>query len=172
MELPISIRGAAPPERRLAIYLNDHLAGATAGVEVARRVASSNRAEPAFGSVLAEVRDEIEADRATLENLMEELEVGRSRVKPAAAWVGEKLGRLKPNGQVTGYSPLSRLFELEILCIGITGKIRLWEALEETLGTTVQGFDFGRLAARAEDQRGRVEELHRLAAARAFPSKT
>ena len=43
---------------------------------------------------------------------MDDLGVG-SRAKDGAAWVAEKLGRLKTNGQLTGYSPLSRLVELE-----------------------------------------------------------
>ena len=36
----------------LGIYLNDHLAGATAGVELARRTAAAQHAKPA-GAALA-----------------------------------------------------------------------------------------------------------------------
>ena len=50
----------------------------------------------------------------------------RTTPKSAGAWTAEKFGRLKPNGQLTGYSPLSRLVELEGLKLGITGKLGLW----------------------------------------------
>lgn len=59
--------------------------------------------------------------------------------------VAEKLGRLKPNGQLHGYSPLSRVIELEGLYLGISGKLP-------------------RLAARAERQRTEVESLQSAAA--------
>jgi hypothetical protein len=152
--------------RLLGIYLNDHLAGATLGVELARRLRSSNEDSAA----LAEICGEIEADRETLEEVMEQLQISRGRLKPAAAWTAEKLGRLKLNGQLTGYSPLSRLVELELLHIGITGKLRLWRVLGQILGNCLDGVDFEALAQRATAQRGRVEELHLEAAATAFPS--
>jgi hypothetical protein len=154
----------------LAIYLNDHLAGATAGVELARRLRGSNEGNDLFGAPLAEICAEIEADRETLQRLMERLSIRRDPVKPVGAWVVEKLGRLKLNGQLRGYSPLSRLVELEGLSIGIAGKARLWNALERTLGDELDGFDFAALAERAVDQRSRVEELHLQATALAFPS--
>jgi hypothetical protein len=149
--------------RYLGIYLNDHLAGATAGVELARRVAAHNQGTEA-GLVLAAVRDEIEADRDTLEGLMERLGVDRSRIKPAAGWLAERLGRLKPNGHLLSDSPLGYVVELEALCTGITGKKMLWRALERSLEEPPPGFDFAALAERAESQRERVE-AQRLAAA-------
>jgi hypothetical protein len=159
------------PERLLAVYLNDHLAGAMLGVEVCRRLLAGNRDDSALGGPLSEICAEIEADREMLERLLEQLEIRRGSIKPAAAWTAEKLGRLKLNGRLTGYSPLSRLVELELLSIGIAGKMRMWRALERSLGESVAGFDFGRLAERAESQRETVEELHLIAAARALPRR-
>lgn len=154
--------------RLLGIYLNDHLAGATAGVELARRLRSSNHDDVDFGAPLAEVCAEVEADRETLQRAMGRLGIRRGCVKPAAAWAGEKLGRLKPNGRLRGYSPLSRVIELEMLAIGIAGKARMWRTLEGTLGESLDGIALGPLADRADRQRARVEELHRIAAARSF----
>jgi hypothetical protein len=159
------------PDRLLAIYLNDHLAGATVGVELCRRLRASNRDDDALSGALTDVGEEIEADRETLAQLMRSLGVRRSCLKPAAAWAGEKVGRLKLNGQLTGYSPLSRLVELEMLCIGITGKMQMWRALERTLDGAEHGVDLVRLAERAGSQRDRVEDLHAIAAARAFASR-
>ena len=159
---------SAGPNRYLAIYLNDHLAGAAVGVGVARRLRQSNEDDVEMARPLAEVCAEIEADRATLEGLMERLGIRRGRIKPALASVGERLGRLKPNGQLTGYSPLSRLVELELLAIGITGKMQLWNALGHSLGGRVAEFDFAELAERAGRQRDTVAELQLEAASRAL----
>jgi hypothetical protein len=155
-------------DRYLSIYLNDHLAGATVGVELARRAVRSNRDRPEPSEPLAGVCAEIEADRVTLEQVMDRLAVRRSAVKPAAGWLAEKLGRLKLNGQLRGHSPLSRVVELEGLCLGISGKIELWRALERALGAEWSGFDFRQLGERAERQRATVEELHSAAVSSTF----
>ena len=152
------------PDHLLAIYLNDHLAGATLGVELARRLRGSNRGDPEFGPALGEVCAEIENDRETLMAVMEQLGVGQSKLKPLAAVLGERLGRLKLNGRLRGYSPLSRLEELELLQLGVTGKRRLWRALEHTRAEELEGFDLVALAERATEQLSRLEALHLKAA--------
>jgi hypothetical protein len=159
---------SADPDRLLAIYLNDHLAGAALGVELARRLRSSNRGDGEMGGPLAKICAEIEADRETLVALMERLGVERKQLKPALARLGERLGRLKLNGQLRGYSPLSRVLELELLAAGIGGKMQLWNALEQRYGETLEGFDFHTLAERADSQGRQVEDLHLKAAARAL----
>jgi hypothetical protein len=146
----------------LGIYLNDHLAGSIGGVETARRARGSNKGNE-FGEPLARLCEEIESDREALEAVMEELGIARSRIKPAIGWLGEKLGRLKPNGQLRGYSPLSRVVELELLVIGITGKLRLWTLLEELVGERSKA-NFAGLGTRAEEQRAVVEGLQLRAA--------
>lgn len=163
---------SAAPDRLLAIYLNDHLAGAALGVELARRLRSSNRGDAEMGEPLGRICGEIEEDRETLIRLMERLGVDRKPIKPALARVGERLGRLKLNGQLRGYSPLSRVLELEILSAGIGGKIQLWNALEQSYGETLNGFDFHALAERADRQGQQVEDLHLAAARRALPAAT
>lgn len=153
---------------RLGIYLNDHLAGATVGVELARRARGSNEDDPVFGPALSEICSEIEADRETLKAVMGQLGIGQSKVKPLAAILGERLGRLKTNGQLRGYSPLSRLDELEILQIGVAGKRRLWRALEHTHAKDLSDFELGELAEKATEQLRRLEALHLKAASLAL----
>jgi hypothetical protein len=148
--------------RYLGIFLNDHLAGSTAGVETARRARGANDGTE-FGAPLAAICTEIEEDRATLERIMDELGVGRSPYKPALAWLGEKAGRLKPNGHLRTYSPLSRVIELEVLLLGITGKLRLWVLLAELL-TDETTADLPALITRAERQRATVADLQIRAA--------
>jgi hypothetical protein len=155
--------------RRLDIYLNDHLAGATAGLELARRAAGEN-AGTSLGDFLQQLVQEIAEDKETLETVMARLEVDRSPGKPAAAWVLEKIGRLKLNGQLRGYSPLSRLIELETLESGVTGKRSLWQALAHTLSGDphLQEFDFPGLIARADRELVGLGEHRRAAASAAL----
>lgn len=157
------------PGRYLPIYLNDHLAGATGGVELARRLRASNKGDREMGEPLARICGELEADRETLIRLLERLEIDRHPLKPLLARLAERLGRLKLNGQLRGYSPLSRVLELEVLAAGIGGKMQLWNALAECFGDSLDGFDFQALAERADRQGQRVEELHLAATKRALP---
>lgn len=153
----------------LAIYLQDHHAGASAGLAVARRAAGSNEGTE-YGAELERIAAELEQDKEALERVMEELDVGRDFVKDNAAWVGEKVGRLKLNGRIREYSPLSRLLEIEGLVIGITGKLGLWRALREAHGERIGGVSIEEYAARAEDQRSRLEPLRLRAAREALDS--
>jgi hypothetical protein len=141
------------PSKYLAIYLNDHLAGAVAAVELARRVE------------LGALADEIEEDRRALLDIMARLDVGQDRLKVAASWVAEKVGRLKLNGELLRSSPLSRLEELEVLGLGVEGKLALWRTLRQELADELQGVDLDSLITRARSQRRRIERL-RLEAAR------
>lgn len=159
---------SATDNRYLGIYLNDHLALAAGGVELARRLRSSNEGDPVTGEPLARICAEIEADRETLVRLMEWLGIRRDPVKPKLVMVAERLGRFKPNGHLRGYSPLSRVLELEILASGIGGKLQLWNSLEQTFGDSLDGFDFHALAERADRQGQEVEDLHMAAVERAF----
>ena len=153
----------------LGIYLNDHLAGSTVGVELARRARRSNEGNE-YGDVLERIAREIEEDRETLKGLMDSLEIGHDRVKVGGAWVAEKFGRLKPNGRLLSYSPLSRLVELEALALGISGKLSLWEALREVAAedARLDADDLARLADRAERQRKEVWQVRQRAAREAF----
>ena len=154
-----SMTTATLNKKRLSTYLNDHLAGATGGLELAKRTAGGNEGSE-FGPALQTLAKEIEEDRNTLLTVMERLEVSKDQLKVSMGWVAEKVGRLKPNGQLTGYSPLSRQIELEGLLIGITGKRALWTALQQVqpADSRLSEFDFQALIDRADSQRERVEE--------------
>jgi hypothetical protein len=149
----------------LATYLNDHLAGATGGLALARRAASENEGSE-LGDFLSELAEEIAADRETLTETMAALGVRADPLKVLAARVFERVGRLKPNAQLRGYSPLSPLVELEMLRLGIQGKLAMWRALGEVAGTPpLEPERLAELAARAERQAADVE-ARRLEVAR------
>ena len=156
-------------EKYLRIYLQDHLAGSTAGLELARRTSGANR-DSDYGPPLAKIADEIASDRRQLENIIRDLGFGADKLKNIGAWSLEKLGRLKLNGELTRYSPLSRVVELEGLITGISGKRELWVALLE-LAPSEPRLDVAlleRLRDRAEEQRETVEDLRVKAAREAF----
>jgi hypothetical protein len=153
----------------LAIYLNDHLGGSVGGLELARRALGSNAGTP-LGDFLAVLVVEIEEDQDELERIMERLDVGKDRAKMAAGWTAEKAGRLKLNGRLTSYSPLSRLVELEGLIVGVTGKRAGWLALLE-LAAREPRLDveqLERLVARADGQLENLREHHAVAASEAL----
>jgi len=119
--------------RMLGIYLNDHLAGATAGLALARRVVGSHEGSPAEPE-LAELAREVEADRGTLIAIMARLRVRRDPVRATIAMVGERAGRLKLNGSLLRRSPLSILVELEMMSLGVEGKQAGWYWVRQLRG--------------------------------------
>lgn len=160
---------AGQQRRLLQTYLNDHLMGSVGGSELARRCLHSNRGTP-LGSFLETLLDEILEDRRTLEDVIARLELTANRPKLAVAIVGERLLRLKLNGQLFGYSDLSRVLELEALCAGVAIKGRLWRSLQQIrhADARIAAIDFTRLAERASTQLDGLER-HRLdAVTRAF----
>ncbi|MFI0775049.1 hypothetical protein [Streptomyces sp. NPDC021212] len=152
--------------RMLGIYLNDHLAGATGGVELARRMAREYR-RSAVGADLENLAVQIMEDREALRAIMAALEVPVRRYKLCGGWLGEKAGRLKPNGRVVRRSGLSTLIELEGLRIGVEGKALLWHTLLVAADhdTRLEPDRLTELLDRARRQRTALESLHDAAAA-------
>ena len=159
---------SSPPGRRarhtrpdlLAIYLNDHLTGATAGLELFRRAARARRGTPA-GDELARLAREIGEDRDTYQELMRLLGVRAARYKLALAWVGEKAARLKSNGRLVRRSPLSDLVELEAMYLGVQGKEAGWQTLR-IAAEHDDRLDVDRLDGLVDRARAQVQTLERL----------
>src|SRR5256885_11300329 len=157
--------GAATRTRRsvhdlLGIYLNDHLAGATGGLELARRVAASHRG-PGAGAAVQRLAAEVAQDRAALQDIMGALGIPVRAYKVYAAWIGEKAARLKLNGYLLTRSPLSGLEELEMLRLGVEGKAAGWRTLRvlAEAGTRPDVGPLGEPIDRARRQGGALEEL-------------
>jgi len=140
----------------LDIYLNDHLAIETAAIEAVRRARGENEGTE-LGDYLAELATELEQDRTTLRETMASVGVGPDRLKQAAAWAGEKAGRLKLNGSVFSYSPLIRIVELEGLSLAVAAKAGMWRMLRELSDPRLEGADFDGLLARADRQADELE---------------
>jgi len=153
----------------LDVYLNDHLAGATFGAELADQLAERTADTP-FGEAMRELATEIEGDRETLRQLMDQLGTSRNPVKQATTWVGEKFSRVKLSGMTAGHEELGLFMALETLSLGIEGKESLWTALEAVADCypTLRGIDFAMLQERARRQRKVIVDEHAAAARRTF----
>lgn len=148
-------------------YTRDHWAAAAAGSALAHRMWQENIDTP-WGHQLERLAREIRADEATLTNLRRQLHHPGGRARRVLALGAERVARLKFNGRLRTYSPLSRVFEAEGLLAGIQSKLVLWEALEVALGPTAGGVELAPLVARAESQLATMRELHHWAVTEAF----
>jgi hypothetical protein len=151
------------------IYLNDHLAGATGVVELARRTRGANQGSD-IGDVLARLEAEVIKDRAALRQMMAALDVPLRRYKVYAAWAAEKAGRLKLNGHVWSRSPLSIVVELEALRLGVEAKAAGWRTLRQVAehDGRLDAAQLEGLLARAHQQADILEELRARKTAEIF----
>jgi hypothetical protein len=76
----------------LATYLNDHWAGSVVGVKLLERLEAAGNS---MDSTLAQVRSDIEADRAELRELMRRLQIAESQPRKVTGWIAEKFSQLK-----------------------------------------------------------------------------
>lgn len=145
-------------------YLNDHLAGASAGTTLARRIWRSNR-RTQWGPPLEQVADAIEQDLAVLDQVRAAAGFSGGDLKKVAALLAERAGRLKLNRHLLTYSPLSRVLELEALMSGIQGKQRLWVALRIAAPSRPEwsDFDFAALEQRTAEQSETLSQVHEWA---------
>ncbi|MEU0598431.1 hypothetical protein ABZ484_09285 [Streptomyces sp. NPDC006393] len=153
----------------LGIYLNDHLAGATMGAERARHLATACRGSE-LGAAVAPIATAIGEDRRSLLAVMRRLELPVRRYKVYAGRLGERAGRLKSNGSLLRRSPLSSLLELELLQIGVQGKICAWETLRALADheRRLDPLQLDGLLERARDQLRTIDDLRARQAAETF----
>lgn len=140
----------------LATYLNDHLGGAQVAVQILQAMRDQQK-NTHYRDFSAALLPEIEADDRVLRSLIHKAGGSPSAVKQAGGWLLEKLARLKLGD---GSSEEIDTFEaLELLVVGIHGKLCLWKALEVSskIDPRLSGVDFKELIRRADEQYGRAE---------------
>jgi hypothetical protein len=155
--------GPSAQGRYLAVYLNDHLAGSTAIVELVRRAAREHEGTE-LGGFLVRLGADIAQDRQALRQVMDAAGARPDVLKILAAWTAEKVGRLKLNGRLTGRSPLSPFVELEAIEVGVYGKLLLWQVLRDRRPPGAGAVDLDELIRRAQRQLDEVERHRRDAA--------
>lgn len=151
----------------LVTYLDDHLAGSVAAIELLEHLGRLTRGtgrEPVFTSLQAEIQE----DQKVVKELLRAVGGTESRTRKAAAWLTEKVGEIKLKLDDPGGGDLRLLEAFEILELGILGKLGLWRALSVAADAVpeVKKLNLRRLEERAQAQHDRVE-VERLRVARA-----
>jgi hypothetical protein len=155
-------------QRPLAIYLRNHEAAGQAGRDLFRRTAANQRDRPYAGE-LAELSTEVEEDLETLRAVMRAVRVSPDPVQGLALRLGERIGRLKPNGALLRRAPLSDLIEIEGLLNAVRAKAAGWQALTQVPAPDwSETADTQLLYERALDQAERLTAIHRAASAHVF----
>jgi hypothetical protein len=153
-------------QKILTAYLNDHVAGSVAALELLDHVIQLQHGTP-LASTLAGLRAEIEEDQTVLQDLLHAVGGSESRLRHAAAWLSEKVGRAKLLIDDPGGGELRLLEALEAIVLGIQGKAGLWRALQAVSAQLppAQQLDFSALEQRALTQFERLDRLRLQAAA-------
>jgi hypothetical protein len=149
----------------LATYLNDHLAGSVAALELLDHLIKIYEGKP-LEKFFKDLRDEVSADQEILRKLVQRF-AKESAIRKAGGWIAEKFTRAKIKAAGEEVGEIGLIQALEVLVLGITGKQLLWRALNASLGSSplLRGMDLSRLEERAIEQIERVE-AKRLEAAR------
>jgi hypothetical protein len=157
------------PSEHLATYLNDHLAGAVAALEMLSDLADAH-ADLVDLDAVQRVRDEVEEDQALLKDLMTQLRITHSRSRRVMGWLAERATQLKLAVDDSHDGALRAFETVQLISLGIEGKIALWRSLsavapgEPILAT----LDYDTLIARARGQRALLEPLHAATAVAAL----
>lgn len=159
-------------DKPMDTYLNDHLAGAMLGSDLAEQIRERSEGTP-LGDEMAKISPQIEEDRQALIELMESLGTTKNPVKQATAWIAEKASRPKFSGFTAGEPEYGLFIALETLTLGVAGKLSLWEALKEHRDAyeALRAADLDALADRARAQHDTLERERLAAGRRAFGPK-
>jgi hypothetical protein len=152
-------------DRAMDVYLNDHLAGATLGADLAKQVRQRHEDDP-LGELMGPIAAQIEEDRQTLVDLMERMDASRNPLKQAAGWVAEKASQVKFSGAGSGSPDQGAFMAIESLALGVLGKRKLWTALTAVQDQypALAATDLDELIRRADTQHDALDG-QRLAAA-------
>ena len=144
--------------KELGTYLNDHLAGSVAAIELADHLIKEQGGRR-LEKFLVNLREDITADQETLRDLIRKVGCAEGALRKAGAWIVEKLGRVKIGASGDRTSGLGLFQALEVLALGIKGKELLWRSLMtvEASLPKLQGIGLAQLERRAQEQFERVE---------------
>lgn len=151
----------------LTAYLNDHLAGSVAAIELIEDLINASD-DAALRGFLADLKRDIESDQKVLRQLIAGAGESEGVVRKAAAWVSEKAARAKFKIGGEGLGGLGLVQAFEMLALGIRGKEFLWRSLAVSDWPPPRDIDLGKLEQRAVEQQKRVEAKRLEAAEAAF----
>jgi hypothetical protein len=144
-------------QQPIHVYLNDHLAGATAGVDLVKQAAERHDGE--LGEFFAQLADEISADHNTLTSLMDQMDAHHSGAKEVLAKAGSEISEAKFSGESMNDPEFGTFLTLETLSIGVEGKLCMWKALKvvEDGHPELKSAGIDALIDRAQAQRDKLE---------------
>ena len=159
-------------DKRLRIYLDDHLALMVAEVELIGRCWWSNRGTP-LGEFLQKLENEVKAQKSIARDIIHRIgskEGIESKVKQSAAWMAEKLGRFKLNDSLLSYSALSRVVELETLAAAAQERISFWDNFDAVASndSRLEGITFSFFREQSQQHLDQLNTRRRFAAGEAF----
>lgn len=153
----------------LGQYMNDHLTGATAGLERIEALAKEFIETPIYPE-LSQVATAIRSEHAYLEELIKRQGFSRPVLSATVSWVGEKAARLKPYSRPPGQrSPSALVLDTEMMLSAVIGKLHGWKTMREhaqALGVPEHVFE--QLIEDGRAQQSTLEKVHQYARNRAF----
>lgn len=140
----------------LGTYLNDHLGGAQVALQLLAAMRDQHD-DQHFRNFAAQLLPEVQEDDGTLRSILGRVHGSPSSIKAAGGWLLEKAARLKLGH--TGSTDLELFESLELLALGIHGKLCLWKTLQVAASgdARLRDYDFDRLILRATEQRAIIE---------------
>jgi hypothetical protein len=146
--------------KNLGIYVNDHLAGSVAALELLTHLISTNTGT-ARGNLFFELRQEIEQDQTTLRDLLQQLDFKESPIRKWVAWFSERVTHAKLLLEDPAGNKLARLERMEALALGVEGKRALWTGLKAVADhvPAIRSLDLTSLEQRAQKQRQQIESV-------------
>ena len=147
----------ATTKDHLAIYLNDHLAGATGALQLLDDLLNDD--DPSLRRLITELRQAIAEDRDELMRLMRSAGIDMSPARAGGGWIASKAAELKLALDDSTNGALWIFELLEALALGIEGKRALWSVLKSVSDVVpvLRVADYERLAGRADYQRQVIE---------------
>ena len=159
-------------DNAIDVYLNDHLAGAMLGSDLAEQIQAQHDGT-ALGELMELLAPQIEQDRQTLIELMERLGSSKNPVKQVTAWIAEKASRAKFSGMTSGGPELGTFMALETLALGVRGKACMWIALRQIADQhpAIASVNLEKLIDRARTQEDALEHARLAAGTRALANQ-
>lgn len=166
------MKGHPMADKAIDVYLNDHLAGAMLGVDLAGQIQAQNHGT-ALGEMMESLAPQIEQDRQTLIELMRQMDSSKNPVKQATAWIAEKASRAKFHGMTSGEPELGTFMALETLVLGVRGKACMWRALKQVADRypPLASLNLDELIERADTQYAMLERDRLTAGTRALADR-
>jgi hypothetical protein len=159
-------------DNAIDVYLNDHLAGAMLGSDLAKQIQAQNHGT-ALGQLMESLAPQIEQDRQTLIELMRQLDSSKNPIKQATAWIAEKASRAKFSGMTSSEPELGTFMALETLALGVRGKACMWNALKQVADQhpPIASMNLDELIDRARTQEDALERERLAAGTRALANE-